>query len=108
VPLHVTLTDFAGPERHPRLEEAILAPLRADFQGVAASFDDQRGGGRGYYADLCFHVDATTPDGTEINLADGGVVTWTQRLLSNAKERLVTSGIGSERVCAVFGPAASG
>ena len=37
-------------------------------------------------------------------LADGGVVDWTQRLLSNAKERLVTSGIGSERVCTAFGP----
>jgi hypothetical protein len=30
---------------------------------------------------------------------DGGAVDWTQRLLSNAKERLVISGIGSERLC---------
>ena len=33
------------------------------------------------------------------HLADGGVVDWTQQLLSNAKERLVISGIGSDRVC---------
>jgi len=26
-------------------------------------------------------------------------VNWTQRLLNNAKERCVISGIGSERVC---------
>jgi hypothetical protein len=34
---------------------------------------------------------------------DGGAMDWTQRLLSNAKERLVISGIGSERLCSAFG-----
>jgi hypothetical protein len=103
LPLHITLTDFGTQDRHALLEEQILAPLRAEFQAIEAGFDDRRTGGRGYYGDLCFHVDATTPDGTMLNLADGGVVDWTQRLLSNAKERLVTSGIGSERVCTAFG-----
>jgi hypothetical protein len=34
--------------------------------------------------------------GQEINLADGGLVDWTQRLTGNKKERLFTSGIGLE------------
>jgi hypothetical protein len=38
-----------------------------------------------------------------LELADGGAVDWTQKLLSDAKERLVISGIGSERVCGEFG-----
>jgi hypothetical protein len=38
-----------------------------------------------------------------LELVDGGSVNWTQKLLSNAKERLVISGIGSERLCAEFG-----
>ena len=41
-------------------------------------------------------------DGVWIELADGGVVDWTQRLLSSAKERLVISGIGGEWVCTAF------
>ncbi len=104
VPLRVTLTDFAGPERRPQLEETILAPLRAAFPEIEAGFDPERSSGQGYYDDLCFHVDAATPEGDWLNLADGGVVDWTRRLLSNARERLVTSGIGSERVCTAFGP----
>jgi len=35
-------------------------------------------------------------------LVDGGFTTWTQQLLSNRKERLMTSGLGSERFCACF------
>jgi hypothetical protein len=59
--------------------------------------------GRGYYLDLCFHIHATAISGQRLELVDGGCVNWTQKLLSNAKERLVISGIGSERLCAKFG-----
>jgi hypothetical protein len=38
-----------------------------------------------------------------LELVDGGSVNWTQQFLSNAKERLVISGIGSERLCTKFG-----
>ena len=52
--------------------------------------------------DLCFHFYATTASGQPVELVDGGSVNWTQKLLSNAKERLVISGIGSESLCTVF------
>jgi hypothetical protein len=64
--------------------------------------DDERASGRDYYADVCFHVYATTPAGRELELVDGGAVDWTQKLLGNAKERCIISGIGSERLCAEF------
>jgi hypothetical protein len=35
-------------------------------------------------------------------LIDGGFTDWTQQLMSNRKERLMTSGLGSERLCACF------
>jgi hypothetical protein len=35
-------------------------------------------------------------------LVDGGFTNWTQQLLSNQKERLLISGIGTERLCSVF------
>ncbi|MDQ5937177.1 MAG: hypothetical protein QG574_4536, partial [Cyanobacteriota bacterium erpe_2018_sw_21hr_WHONDRS-SW48-000092_B_bin.40] len=35
-------------------------------------------------------------------LADGGFVDWTQLLLGDTKERLMTSAIGTELICRLF------
>ena len=50
-----------------------------------------------YYGLIQFKVFLRLEDG-EIDLADGGPVDWTQRLLSNKKHRLFISGIGLELV----------
>jgi hypothetical protein len=84
------------------LEREMLAPIAEEFSGVSCRIDGIRETGRGYYTDLCFHIDAITSNGDRVQLADGGSVNWTQRILSNAKERLVISGIGTERLCMVF------
>jgi hypothetical protein len=55
---------------------------------------------------LCFKIFATSSKGREQELVDGGDVNWTQNLLNNAKERLIISGCGSERLCELFDPAA--
>jgi hypothetical protein len=60
-------------------------------------FDTGRQGGRGYYLDLCFKVNS---GGLEVG--DGGFTDWTCKLTGNAKERLLTSGLGLERVAAVL------
>jgi hypothetical protein len=101
-PLRVSITDFAANARDVLLETQLLAPIRSEFANVDCEMDDRRTGGRGYYRDICFHIHATTPAEDRIELVDGGSVDWTQRLLSNAKERLVISGIGSERLCSEF------
>ncbi|GBF05365.1 oxidoreductase domain-containing protein [Deinococcus aerius] len=101
VPLRVTVSDFSGRDRR-REAESILASLRASFGGVTAQPDPERTHGQGYYTGLCFHLYGRANE-QEYFLADGGEVDWTQRLLGNAKERLVVSGLGSERVCAVWG-----
>jgi hypothetical protein len=64
---------------------------------------DQRASGRAYYRDLCFKIHIEDTNGEQIEVGDGGSVDWTRKLLSNSKERLIISGIGSERVCAIFG-----
>ncbi|MBN1966303.1 MAG: hypothetical protein JW910_16765 [Anaerolineae bacterium] len=102
VPLRVTLTDFNLADRQAWLEAQLLNPLRQAFTGVDCAFDETRTIGQTYYHDLCFHVYARTAAGGDLVVADGGVVTWTQSLLSNAKERMVTSGIAGERVCKLF------
>jgi len=102
VPLRVTLSDVSRriPER---LLSSALSPLETDFPNVEFALDPERTRAAGYYENVAFLIHATAPSGEEIELADGGSVNWTQQLLSNAKERLVISGIGSERVCTAFG-----
>ncbi len=103
VGLRLSATDFASSSSRSTLVEShFLTLVRAEFPDVPSTIDEERQSGRGYYRDLCFHIDALAPSGQPIQLVDGGSVDWTQRLLSNAKERLVTSGIGSERVCSSF------
>ncbi len=102
VRLELSVTDLAAGKCDSVLQDRLLRPIRAELPDVDCVIDRQRVRGRGYYRDLCFHIHATTPSGRRIELVDGGSVDWTQRLLSNAKERLIISGIGSERVCTEF------
>lgn len=102
LPLHVSLTDFGSKNSRSVLETQILAPIQSEFNKVDCAFDNNRTSGQGYYRDLCFHIHAITQSGQSLQLVDGGSVAWTQRLLGNAKERLIISGIGSERVCVEF------
>ncbi len=57
--------------------------------------DHSRSTGRGYYARLCFKIYRG-----EIELGDGGFTEWTQTLLGDITERLLISGIGTERAAA--------
>ena len=60
---------------------------------VAATSDPQE---RPYYAGGWFSIDV---DGA--NVADGGFVDWTQKLLSDRKERCLISGVGIERLASL-------
>ena len=107
VPLRLSVSDFSPQARQSVLSSRLLSPIREDFGSVDCVFDSQRTSGRGYYLDLCFHIHAMTASGRLIELVDGGSVSWTQKLMSNSKERLVISGIGSERVCTEFNSSAT-
>jgi hypothetical protein len=103
VPLRLSVTDLASNTHVEFVETQLLLAIRSEFEDIECVFDEHRVSGRGYYLDLCFHIHATATSGQRLELVDGGCVNWTQKLLSNAKERLVISGIGSERLCAEFG-----
>lgn len=91
--IRVDITDLASAE--PRE----LWPRQ--LAGVEVGFDQARASGRGYYGEVCFKIYARANGGEWLELGDGGSVDWTAQLLSNAKERLVISGISSERICAL-------
>jgi hypothetical protein len=97
----IALTDFSDGRLLQFLERSVAAPLRAEFPKSEIVFDPTRVSGRGYYGTVCFKVLVKDPAGAEMEIGDGGDVPWTQKLLSNAKERLVISAIAQERLAAV-------
>jgi hypothetical protein len=99
------LSAFIAPQHLVRLvraKERVFAPLSERFPDVRFFFAPLRLEGLGYYAGLRLRVNVTLPDGAEISLGDGGFTTWTQRLLSDRRERYLASGIGLELACKRF------
>jgi hypothetical protein len=100
--LRVTFTDLEHGRREQTLTQQVLQPLMTNHPGILCEVDRDRESGRGYYVGACFHIYATNVAGAEFELIDGGFTTWTQQLLSNSKERLLISGLGTERLCSQF------
>ncbi len=98
----LALSDFGDPATPAEQMHEWLAGLQGQFPGLVCQLAPERKSGRGYYRGWCFHLFATMPAGEEMFLADGGAVDWSRRLLSDQKERMVISGIGSERLCTAF------
>lgn len=65
------------------------------FENVRCEFNEEPG--TGYYHTFQFKI-FLKKSGQEVDLADGGMVDWTQKLLANRKQRLLISGIGLELV----------
>ena len=71
---------------------------RLDIPGT--TYDSERRST--YYDGPMLQIWATDGDGVTYPLADGGRIDWAQRLLSDRKERLLTSAIGVSLVSARF------
>jgi hypothetical protein len=87
-----------------RIVRGFASSLGSVFKdaNVKVELRDADGNSIGYYKDIRFHIYA--PSGKQaIELVDGGVTDWTARLLSNNKERVVISGIGTENLLRDFG-----
>ncbi len=104
IPLQVAISDFGSEVPRSAVQLGIVDKLQSSHERVRIGFDQNRAQGRGYYGELCFKIFGTPSTGKEQELVDGGDVNWTQKLLNNAKERLVISGCGSERVCELLVP----
>jgi hypothetical protein len=100
--VRVTVTDLSAGRHRAVVCEHVLGRLAAAHPGTVFGFDDDRPGGRGYYTGACFEIRAAAPGGEEVGIVDGGFTSWTAALLSNAKERLLISGLGVELLCDRF------
>lgn len=84
------------------VRERVIDPLARLYPHARIRFNLSRLEGIGYYNGLCLKVNVRDCQGIVRNVADGGFTDWTQVLLNDRKERLLTSGIGSETVCRNF------
>ena len=99
-PLRVALTDLSTHESSAPWTERAIGALRREHPDAEVVIDQQRESGRGYYRSVCFKLYARAAD-EWLDIGDGGDVDWTARLLSDRRERLFISGVGSERVAAL-------
>ncbi len=70
--------------------------LQEIFPRVKIRLAPERETGRNYYKVCCFYIYAHLDNGQSIPFCDGGFTDWTQQFLNNRKERLLSSGFGSE------------
>lgn len=80
-----------------QVQQDVFGPLLERHRTVSFALDREREQARNYYSGLCLHIDVKTASGW-FNLSDGGLTPWTQRLLSNRKERLMVSAMGIELI----------
>src|SRR6266446_4544217 len=105
--LRVAISDFGSTVMRPVVRSGVIEKLQSAHRKVRIGIDQGRKQGRGYYGQLSFKIFSTPSEGLEHELVDGGDVDWTKKLLNNAKERLIISGCGSERLCELLDPTAS-
>ena len=96
--LRVGVTDITLGGLTETLEEQLLQPLRHAHPDSQCYLDPDRTSGHGYYDRVCFKIYASNPAGEAVELVDGGPTNWTRQLLSDEKESLVVSGLGTERL----------
>ena len=89
-------------DRVSRLFDNVVSHLKLKHNDVEFLFDTKRLTGLSYYRGPCFHIEVETNDGESFMLSDGGFVDWTQVLLNDKKERLLTSAIGIELILRCF------
>lgn len=85
---------YEGLDNH-RLIENIKGKL-ADKRYVHFKIEENSEFGRNYYRRLRFMISVINKSNLEFDYIDGGFTDWTSKLLSNKKERLLTSGIGTD------------
>jgi hypothetical protein len=89
------LTSWAGP-----LIDQVTSVLRAD-PGIRVTSDGTRPEARQpYYAGFSYKV-FTEFGGEPTEVADGGLVDWARKLLSDRKEQLLVTGFGVQRLAMV-------
>lgn len=94
-----------GPSLGKRIAELaaeVVAPLADEFPEANVGLDLSRLEGIGYYSGPCVRITAEDAGGMRYPLVDGGYTRWTATLLGDGRERMLSTGIGADLICARF------
>ncbi len=80
---------------HIKLIENIRAKL-VELGHICIETQENSEFGKNYYSRLRFMISVKNKNNEEFDYIDGGFTNWTSKLLNNKKERLLTSGIGTD------------
>jgi len=100
----VRITFTAFDEIRLTLLKSILNHFSLKNPEISFQMDQQRQNGKGYYREAAFQIWISDTKDQDYLIVDGGFTDWTQKLLANRKERLLISGMGSERFIFCFRP----
>jgi hypothetical protein len=91
----IVIKGLTGEQRNSAQSRSLFEHVEKNLGGIDLSFQEVVADEHRYYQHTRFSLDVEHK-GTAINLGDGGFVDWGQKLTSNSKERMFTSGIGLE------------
>lgn len=95
--IEISLFKTPGYESNPEFIKLIKTHLQENLSFKNLIFQQIKNGESSYYQGVQFDVNIKIND-QMIEIANGGIVNWTQNLLNNPKERMITCGIGSQRI----------
>ncbi len=80
----------------------LLSKLKEKHKNVNFNLQLNRKSGLTYYDDICYEIEVNFENGKSLVLVDGGVNDWIAKILSDSKEKCITSGMGLEYIGKVY------
>ncbi|MGE3684531.1 MAG: hypothetical protein AB7G93_22660 [Bdellovibrionales bacterium] len=82
------------------LTSRLIDCLHKGMEGIPIELLGNRG--TAYYPTASFVLKIQNKNGEQVMIGDGGFTDWTQKLVQSSKERLMISGIGTDRLISQF------
>lgn len=83
-------------------EKNIMQKLKLKYPNINCCLQINRKSGLNYYDNLCYEIEVIFENEKKLVLVDGGVTNWIGDILSDKKEKCVTSGMGLEYLGKVY------
>jgi hypothetical protein len=93
--LKIVIKSIINTQKENPLPTLIFEEIKSAFREVDISLLEVPQAEHNYYDQLRFSLNLVLK-GVEYNIGDGGLVNWGQKLTGNKKERMFTSGLGTE------------
>ncbi|MBP3766567.1 MAG: hypothetical protein J6G98_05245 [Bacilli bacterium] len=84
------------------IDDNIFIPLKSNYPNINFGLQLERKSGLNYYDNFCYEIIVEFKNGKYLNLVDGGITNWTGKILSDSKEKCITSGMGLEYLGKIY------